>query len=279
MVARYNGCPKQLSTKNNQNNCATHLRRLSPRHSLAGCSVNPQPHLNREIDSAQHFQTVPANCERQFNTNLLLPRRFFGSPVFASNMSKDWIGLLPTRQQAPTFVFHSHMLRDSADFWRRYMGSAHIGRNCTSLRRTLTRIARPLPRKLPHHRPLENTKAHKEEKIQPGGQPQLCPSLESPTSSPHWTSFWQPGSTDFCIFASMHPFIMHPCIQHLKGGGSVAGLQQTGTFAESVLLLLLRVADCLLGGFTLRFQVIQLVAQQFLTTESRNEMKCGKALL
>ena len=35
--------------------------------------------------------------------NLLLPRLFFGSPVFANNMSKDWIGLLPTRQQAPTF--------------------------------------------------------------------------------------------------------------------------------------------------------------------------------
>ena len=35
------------------------------------------------------------------------------NPVFASNMSKDWIGLLPTRQQGPTFVFHSHMLRDS----------------------------------------------------------------------------------------------------------------------------------------------------------------------
>ena len=56
----------------------------------------------------------------------------------------------------PPFVFHSHMLRDSAGFWRcRYMGSAHIGRNCTSLRRTLTRIA--LPRKLPHPRALENT--------------------------------------------------------------------------------------------------------------------------
>lgn len=35
--------------------------------------------------------------------NLLLPRLFFGSPVFANNMNKDWIGLLPTRQQAPTF--------------------------------------------------------------------------------------------------------------------------------------------------------------------------------
>lgn len=34
--------------------------------------------------------------------NLLLPRLFFGSPVFANNMSKDWI-VLPTRQQAPTF--------------------------------------------------------------------------------------------------------------------------------------------------------------------------------
>ena len=34
--------------------------------------------------------------------NLLLPRLFFGSPVFANNMSKDWIGLLQTRQQAST---------------------------------------------------------------------------------------------------------------------------------------------------------------------------------
>ena len=93
------------------------------------------------------------------------------------------------------------------------MGSARIGRNCTSLRRTLTRIAQPLPRKLPHHRPLENTKAHKEDKIQPGGQPQLCPLLESPTSSPRWTSLWQPGSTD--LYASLHPRIhtsMYLCI-------------------------------------------------------------------
>ena len=50
---------------------------------------------------------------------------------------------------------------------------------------------------------IENTKAHKEDKIQPGGQPQLCPSLESPTSSPRWTSLWQPGSTD--LYASLHP--------------------------------------------------------------------------
>lgn len=68
----------------------------------------------------------------------------------------------------------------------------------------------------------------------------------------------------------MHPFIMHPCIQHAKGAGSMAGLQQTGTFAESILLLFLRRADCLLRLFSLRFQVIQLVAQQFLTTDSRN---------
>ena len=77
----------------------------------------------------------------------------------------------------------------------------------------------------------------------------------------------------------MHPFIMHPCIQHAKGVGSMAGLQQTGTFAESILLLFLRRADCLLRLFSLRFQVIQLVAQEFLTTDSRTwEMKCGKAL-
>ena len=63
---------------------------------------------------------------------------------------------------------------------------------------------------------------------------------------------------------------MHPCIQHAKGAGSMAGLQQTGTFAESILLRFLRLADCLLRVFSLRFQVIQLVAQQFLTTDSRN---------
>ena len=50
----------------------------------------------------------------------------------------------------------------------------------------------------------------------------------------------------------------------------MAGLQQTGTFAESILLRFLRLADCLLRVFSLRFQVIQLVAQQFLTTDSRN---------
>ena len=50
----------------------------------------------------------------------------------------------------------------------------------------------------------------------------------------------------------------------------MAGLKQTGTFAESILLRFLRLADCLLRIFSLRFQVIQLVAQQFLTTDSRN---------
>ena len=38
----------------------------------------------------------------------------------------------------------------------------------------------------------------------------------------------------------------------------------------SILLLFLRRPDCLLRLFSLRFQVIQLVAQQFLTTDSRN---------
>ena len=46
-----------------------------------------------------------------------------------------------------------------------------------------------------------------------------------------------------------------------------------------IMHLFLRRLDCLLRLFSLRFQVIQLVAQQFLTTDSRNvEMKCGKLL-
>lgn len=123
----------------------------------------------------------------------------------------DWIATdKTTRSHLCVPLPHAPRLSES---FCRYMGSAHIGRNCTSLRRTLTRIAQPLPRKLPHHRPLENTKAHKEDKIQPGGQPQLCPLLESPTSSPRWTSLWQPGSTD--LYASLHPRIhtsMYLCI-------------------------------------------------------------------
>ena len=105
---------------------------------------------------------------------------------------------------------------------------------------------------------IENTKAHKEDKIQPGGQPQLCPSLESPTSSPRWTSLWQPGSTD--LYASLHPrshTSMYLCIH--------ASMHPARKRCRE-----LRLADCLLRVFSLRFQVIQLVAQQFLTTDSRN---------
>ena len=62
----------------------------------------------------------------------------------------------------------------------------------------------------------------------------------------------------------------------LKVQGAWPGLQQTGPFAEGLFAeehsfsSFFRRADCLLRLFSLRFQVIQLVAQQFLTTDSRN---------
>ena len=163
MVAMYKGCVLSTCRLRKTNTTAQRTSAVSVPDTRWQVVASTHNHTwTEKLTPSQHFQAVPANCEWQFNTNLLLPRLFFGSLVFASNMSKDWIGLLPTRHQAPTFVFHSHMLRDSADFWNqsafkrfcRYMGSAHIGTNCTSLRRTLTRIVQPLPRKLPHHRPL-----------------------------------------------------------------------------------------------------------------------------
>ena len=136
----------------------------------------------------------------------------------------DWIATERPRQQAPTFVFHSHMLL----------------RLCRLLKPKRFQALLPLHGQCAHWKKLhvsqKNTYLHCAasaseiatsqtirkykgtqggQKIQPGGQPQLCPSLESPISSPRWTSLWQPGSTDLCIFASTHPCThvsLYPCV-------------------------------------------------------------------
>ena len=149
------------------------------------------------------------------NHNLLLPRLFFGSPVFANNMSKGWIGLLPTRQQAPTFCVplpHAprlcRLLKVPLHGQCAHRKKLHVSQENTYPHCSASEIATSQSAR-------KYKSAPKRTKIQPGDQPQLCPSLESPTSSPRWTSLWQPGSTDLRIFASTHPYIhvsLYPCI-------------------------------------------------------------------
>ena len=282
MVAMYKGCVLSTCRLRKSKTTAQRTSAVSVPDTRWQAVASSHNHAwTEKLTPSQDFQAVPGNCEWKFNTTTLCYQGFSLVPLcLQTTWAKTGLDCYRQDNKLPPFVFHAHMLRDSAGFWRcRYMGSAHIGRNCTSLRRTLTRIA--LPRKLPHPRALENTKAHKKDKnpawrsastLSFAWITNFKSSLDKPLAA--WkhrlTHLCVHASIHPCIFVSMHPFIMHPCIQHAKGAGSVAGLQQTGTFAESILLLFLRRPDCLLRLFSLRFQVIQLVAQQFLTTDSRN---------
>ena len=293
MVAMYKGCVLSTCRLRKTKTTAQRTSAVSVPDTRWQVAASTHNHAwTEKLTPSQHFQAVPANCEWQFNTNLLLPRLFFGSPVFASNMSKDWIGLLPTRQQGPTFVFHSHMLRDSLKP-RRFQALLPLHGQCAHWKKLHVSQKNTYPHCAASASEIATSQTTRKYKGTQGGQNPAWRSAS--TLSFAWITNFK-SSLDkplaawehrlICIFASTHPYIhvsLYPCIHESstqKVQGAWLAFSKRARLRRAFFSAFFASRTAFFASSRFAFKPFNLSHNSsWQQTPEPWEMKCGKALL